>query len=197
MTGEFPAQRASNAEIVSIWWRHHATTFWVVEKYTERASKSSQSKPWAIWIHTIVSSLGVNELKAIIKTSLYIEYMHISLKITKLESQIHRPSCPQMPALCVHDQLNDLRLFLSGIRGHRFIVCSTVWSGTDQRKQQCSASLAILRGIPWWKMDSPHKGQWNAKWFHLMISSCLRKYWICMHFKFTDTELVATWCPIL
>ena len=25
-TGEFPAQRASNAENVSIWWRHHMTT---------------------------------------------------------------------------------------------------------------------------------------------------------------------------
>ena len=25
-TGEFPAQRASNAENVSIWWRHHAKT---------------------------------------------------------------------------------------------------------------------------------------------------------------------------
>ena len=25
-TGEFPAQRASNAENVSIWWRHHAVT---------------------------------------------------------------------------------------------------------------------------------------------------------------------------
>ena len=25
VTGEFPAQRASNAENVSIWWRHHAT----------------------------------------------------------------------------------------------------------------------------------------------------------------------------
>ena len=24
VTGEFPAQRASNAEKVSIWWRHHA-----------------------------------------------------------------------------------------------------------------------------------------------------------------------------
>ena len=24
MTGEFPAQMASNAEKVSIWWRHHA-----------------------------------------------------------------------------------------------------------------------------------------------------------------------------
>ena len=27
VTGEFPAQRASNAEDVSIWWRHHVTCF--------------------------------------------------------------------------------------------------------------------------------------------------------------------------
>ena len=29
VTGEFPAQRASNAEIVSIWWRHHGT-HWIL-----------------------------------------------------------------------------------------------------------------------------------------------------------------------
>ena len=27
VTGEFPAQRASNAENVSIWWRHHTNSF--------------------------------------------------------------------------------------------------------------------------------------------------------------------------
>ena len=27
-TGEFPAQMASNAENVSIWWRHHVVTIW-------------------------------------------------------------------------------------------------------------------------------------------------------------------------
>ena len=26
MTGEFPAQKASNAENVSIWWRHHVSS---------------------------------------------------------------------------------------------------------------------------------------------------------------------------
>ena len=31
-TGEFPAQRASNGENVSIWWRHHGTVTWY---YTE------------------------------------------------------------------------------------------------------------------------------------------------------------------
>ena len=29
MTGEFPAQRASNADNVSIWWRHHEIVIWI------------------------------------------------------------------------------------------------------------------------------------------------------------------------
>ena len=28
LCGEFPAQKASNAENVSIWWRHHEYTVW-------------------------------------------------------------------------------------------------------------------------------------------------------------------------
>ena len=28
LTGEFPSQRASNTENVSIWWRHHDTVYW-------------------------------------------------------------------------------------------------------------------------------------------------------------------------
>ena len=38
------------------------------------------------------------------------------------------------------------------------IVYSTVYSGADQRKYQCSASLAFVRGIHRWPMNSPHKG---------------------------------------
>ena len=38
------------------------------------------------------------------------------------------------------------------------IVCSVVCSSTDQRKHQSSASLAFVRGIHWWPVDSPHKG---------------------------------------
>ena len=30
-TGEFPAQMASNAEKVSIWWRHHGSSIWHTE----------------------------------------------------------------------------------------------------------------------------------------------------------------------
>ena len=32
VTGEFPTQRASNAESVSIWWRHHGQSLWLVEQ---------------------------------------------------------------------------------------------------------------------------------------------------------------------
>ena len=37
-------------------------------------------------------------------------------------------------------------------------VCSTVCSGADQRKHQYYASLAFVKGIHQWLVDSPHKG---------------------------------------
>ena len=37
------------------------------------------------------------------------------------------------------------------------IVCSTIYSGADQRKHQTSASLAFVRGIHRWPVNSPHK----------------------------------------
>ena len=41
------------------------------------------------------------------------------------------------------------------------IVYSIVYSGADQRKHQSSASLAFVRGIHRWPVNSPHK--WPAK----------------------------------
>ena len=38
------------------------------------------------------------------------------------------------------------------------IVYSTVYPGTDQRKDQSSASLAFVRGIHRWPVNPPHKG---------------------------------------
>ena len=51
------------------------------------------------------------------------------------------------------------------------IVSSTVCSGADQRKHQSSASLAYVRGIHRWPVDSLHKGPVTQKCFHLMTSS--------------------------
>ena len=46
------------------------------------------------------------------------------------------------------------------------IVYSTGYSGTDQRKHQSSASLAFVRRIRQWPVNSPHKGPVTWKWFH-------------------------------
>ena len=45
------------------------------------------------------------------------------------------------------------------------IVCSTVYSGADQRKYQSSASLAFVRGIHQWPVNSPHKWPVTRKMF--------------------------------
>ena len=43
------------------------------------------------------------------------------------------------------------------------MVCSNVYSGGDQRKQQSSASLAFVRGIHRSPVNSPHKGPVTRK----------------------------------
>ena len=56
-----------------------------------------------------------------------------------------------------------------------YIVYWTVCSSPDQRKHQRSASLAFVRGIHWWPVNSPHKGPVTRKMFPfdgvIMISS--------------------------
>ena len=49
------------------------------------------------------------------------------------------------------------------------IVFSTVYSGADQGKNQSSASLAFVRGIHRWPVNSPHKQR--VKCFHLITPS--------------------------
>ena len=45
------------------------------------------------------------------------------------------------------------------------IVYSIVYSGADQIKHQSSASLAFVRGIHWWPVNSPHKWPVTRKMF--------------------------------
>ena len=45
------------------------------------------------------------------------------------------------------------------------IVYWTVYLGADQRKHQSSASLAFVRGIHRWPVNSPHKGPVTRKMF--------------------------------
>ena len=45
------------------------------------------------------------------------------------------------------------------------IVYLTPYSGTDQRKYQSSASLAFVKEIHRWSMNSPHQGPVTRKMF--------------------------------
>ena len=45
------------------------------------------------------------------------------------------------------------------------IIYSTVYSSADQRKHQSSTSLAFVRGIHRWLVNSPHKGPVTRKMF--------------------------------
>ena len=51
MTGEFPAQRASNAENVSIWWRHHAQfDYWCMVLNNISRHQHLQNRPIFSWV---------------------------------------------------------------------------------------------------------------------------------------------------
>ena len=45
------------------------------------------------------------------------------------------------------------------------IVYSTIYSGVDQRKYQSSASLAFVRGLHRWPVNSTHKDPVTRKMF--------------------------------
>ena len=74
------------------------------------------------------------------------------------------------------------------------IVYSTVYSGADQRKHQRSASLAFLRGIHRWPVNSPHKGPVTRKCFHLMTSSCCQQtrssYSVTIFYLFYGSSII-------
>ena len=48
---------------------------------------------------------------------------------------------------------------------HHMVVYSAVYSGADQIKHQSFASLAFVRGIHRWPVNSPHKGPVTRKMF--------------------------------
>ena len=62
------------------------------------------------------------------------------------------------------------------------IVCQSACSGANQRKQQSSASLAFMKGIHHWPVNSPRKGPATRKMFPLndvimaIILSCIKTH---------------------
>ena len=81
------------------------------------------------------------------------------------------------------------------------IVCSTVGSGTDQRKHESSATLAFVRGIHQWPVNSPHKRPVTRKMFPF-DDVIMKKYLFCIwrvfylcHCCVQYTGLILGLCP--
>ena len=74
------------------------------------------------------------------------------------------------------------------------MVYSSVCSDADQRKHQSSASLAFVRGIHRWPVNSPHKGPVTRTCFQLMTSSWR---WIsCLHYPINARNSIPAYdCP--
>ena len=69
------------------------------------------------------------------------------------------------------------------------IVYSTIYSGVDQRKHQSSASLAFVRGIHRWPVNSPHKWPVTRKMFSfddVIICPIKSLPWLLMNSRRTD-----------
>ena len=68
------------------------------------------------------------------------------------------------------------------------IIYSTVYSDTDQRKHQSSVSLAFVRGIHRWPLNSPHKGPVTRKMSPFDD--------VIMNFQFLDFEHSSSWACV-
>ena len=79
------------------------------------------------------------------------------------------------------------------------IVYSTVYSGTDERKHQSSASLAFVRGIHWRLVNSPHKGPCSyaedgSIWWRHHITQPV-KDGVCLHTACHSSGHYRHYCP--
>ena len=63
------------------------------------------------------------------------------------------------------------------------IVYSAVYSGKDERKHQSSASLAFVRGIHRWPVNSPHKGPVTQKMFPFDDVIMMKRARTCINLK--------------
>ena len=89
------------------------------------------------------------------------------------------------------------------------IVYSTVYSGAYQRKHQSSASLAFVRGIHRWPVNSSHKWPVTRKMFpfdDVIMNSCINisawmhdclLEWLKFTYRYIDISVVTSYLNIL
>ena len=130
-------------------------------------------------------------------------YFYSRKRRFKMSSVKWRPCCVDLnvksQATATHLKFRDLKLsshYSDVIMGSMAaqitsltIVYSIVCSAADQRKHQSSASLAFVRGIHRWPVNSPHKWPVTRKMFPWMTSS-----WCHSHSKYASKILRGVAC---
>ena len=77
-----------------------------------------------------------------------------STMLIQTQGEVNVKHCSDVTKVAMTSQITNLT-----------IVYSTVYSRPDQRKHQSSASLAFVRGIHQWPLNSPHKWPVTRKIF--------------------------------
>ena len=145
VTGEFPAQMASNAKNVSTWWRHHG------DLYIQYICLFSTS--WKQWSRTGGSWCALRSSDGF---SLGLFQSHVSGQ--------HRL------CTCCIIHYNDVKM--SAMASQITSLTIVYSTDADQRKHQSSALLAFVRGIPRWPTNFPHKRPVTRKMFSFDDASC-------------------------
>ena len=170
---EISAQRASNEENVSIWWRRHAchiANFRGSNLYNSEVKMASFSHfrncPKAFSEMTCLPNRLFHNEQALVQ----IMDWPRTCKQSLIEAKVVQFSVPR--SWWVNGTLNFKthynNVIMSAIASQitsLTIVYSSVYSGADQRKHQSSASLAFVRGIHRRPVNSPHKGPVTRKMF--------------------------------
>ena len=88
MTGEFPAQRASNAENVSIWWRHHvnAPQINITTSHNRTVVMARLLFHWQILIRVTKTMGQTAEIKTILKEQKPYQFVYVHYGCDKSEN---------------------------------------------------------------------------------------------------------------
>ena len=162
------AQRTSNAENASIWWRHHAPST-SGEKNAVPAAWNYVNKqrvftfPWHGNLFRITGLLGGFSSQRANNAELWRFCLFLAWSCWINSRVVDNFKC--LPygdeTLQWRQKMGSMAFQITSLT----IIYTTVYSGTDQRKHQSSASLAFVRGIHRWPVNSPHKWPVTRKMF--------------------------------
>ena len=190
VTGEFPAQMASNAENVSIYdvimVKINADNQWVNRPGMEDTF-GQDANSLVVFIHTEYHHeyIEQTEMQGGISAKT-MHFMTIRNPLSVIISVLFKTFWPNQNMSCrCRNSCSHYSDVIKGKMASQItsltIVYSTVYSGSDQRKHQSSASLVFVLGIHRWPKNSPRRGPVTRKMFPfddvIMGISCIHKVW--------------------